>query len=153
MAERKTLTGNEKTTEPQKPVAKRAKVLKRVEIARERLERIPATAKVKQPIGGFLNFVREQGVVGLAIGLVIGTQVKTLVDQLVTSFINPILGLVLPGSGNLAEKKFFLQMNGKGEDFLWGAFASQLISFLTVAAVIYFAFKGLKLDRLDKKKE
>lgn len=132
--------------------ATKAEVLKRVELAREQLDRIPAP-KVKGHFGGFITFVREQGVVGLAIGLVIGTQVKTLVDQLVASFINPLLGLLLPGKGGLVDKTFHLSIGEKGANFLWGAFVSQLISFLTVAAVIYFAFKALKLDKLDKKKE
>lgn len=130
----------------------KAKVLEQVEEAKELLDKIP-TDKVRHPFTGFIGFVREQGVVGLAIGLVLGTQVKTLVDQLVASFINPLVGLLLPGGGTLIEKKFYVRMNGKGQDFLWGAFASQLISFITVAAIIYFVFKGLRLDKLDKKKD
>ncbi len=129
----------------------KAEVLKRVEAAREQLEKIPGR-KVKSQLAGFMVFVREQGVVGLAIGLVLGTQVKTLVDQMVISFINPIVGLVLPGEGTLAEKSFALSLNGKTQDFLWGAFVSQFISFVTVAAVVYFVFKGLHLEKLDKKK-
>ena len=130
----------------------KAEVLKRVEAARDQLDKI-GPQKFRSHLSGFMVFVREQGVVGLAIGLVLGTQVKVLVDQLVTSFINPIVGLVLPGKGTLAEKSFALTMNGKHADFLWGAFAAQLISFMTVAAVVYFVFKGLHLDKLDKKKK
>ncbi|MGM3367046.1 MscL family protein, partial [Escherichia coli] len=81
---------------------------------------------------------------------VLGTQVKTLVDQLVASFLNPLLGLILPGQGSLAEKTFSLTLRGKTEDFSYGMFITVLISFLTVAAVIYFIVKGLKLDKLDK---
>lgn len=130
----------------------KAEILKRVEVARDQLERIPGL-KVKGQLAGFMVFVREQGVVGLAIGLVLGTQVKVLVDQLVTSFINPIVGLLLPGGGTLAEKSFALSLNGKTQDFLWGAFVAQMISFITVAAIVYFVFKGLHLEKLDKKKD
>lgn len=126
-------------------------VLKQVEAAKEKLENIQAPVGGKQ-LGGFVDFVRQQGVVGLAIGLVLGTQVKTLVDQMVASFINPLLGLVLPGGGSLTEKRFHLSLYGKREEFLWGAFVAQLISFVVVAAIIYFVFKGLKLDKLDKPK-
>jgi large-conductance mechanosensitive channel len=127
-------------------------VLKRVEAAKEQLDKIPAK-RVKGHFGGFVTFVREQGVIGLAIGLVLGTQVKTLVDQLLISFVNPLLGLLLPGGGNLVDKTYYMRLGAKGQDFLWGAFVAQLLSFLTVAAVIYFVFKGLRLDKLDKKKE
>lgn len=108
--------------------------------------------KVPQPIQGFVNFIREQGVVGLAVGLVLGTQIKSLVDQLITSFINPLLGLLLPGKGDLAKKTFIVHFNSKTQDFFWGAFVSQVISFVTVAAIVYFAVKSLKLDKIDKKK-
>lgn len=109
---------------------------------------------VKTPswLQGFTDFVREQGVIGLAVGFVLGAQVKTLVDQLVASFINPLLGLLIPGKGSLSQKDFSLTWFGKTADFTWGAFAFQMISFLIVAAVVYFVVTGLKLDKLDKKK-
>lgn len=130
----------------------KAEVLKRVEAAKEELDKIP-TPKLKGHVSGFMTFVREQGVVGLAVGLVLGTQVKTLVDQLVASFINPLIGLVLPGGGTLTEKTFGLTLFSKTAEFGYGAFIAVLISFLTVAGVIYFVVKGLKLDKIDKKKE
>lgn len=107
---------------------------------------------IDQHVSGFMNFVREQGVVGLAVGLVLGVQVKAVVDQLVASFINPIVGLVLPGAGSLVDKKFTITVLGKHAVFLYGAFISVMISFVTVAAVVYFAVKMLKLENLDKKK-
>lgn len=130
----------------------KAEVLKRVEAAKEQLDKIP-DGRVKRHISGFMLFVREQGVVGLAVGLVLGTQIKMLVDQIVASFINPFVGLILPGGGTLAEKTFSLTLGNKTADFTYGAFLSTLISFLAVAAVVYFIIKGLKLDKLDKKKE
>lgn len=130
----------------------KAEMLKRVEAAKDELDKIPVPG-VKRHVSGFMIFVREQGVVGLAVGLVLGTQVKTLVDQIVASFLGPLIGLFLPGGGRLAEKTFSLSLFGKTADFGYGAFISVLISFVTVAGVIYFVVKGLKLDKLDKKKE
>lgn len=128
----------------------KAEILKRVEVAKEQLDRIPV---VKGSLKGFMDFVREQGVVGLAVGFVLGTQVKSLVDQLVASFINPLLGLILPGKGSLAEKTFSLSWFGKTADFVWGAFVFQLITFMIVAFIIYVVVKKLKFDHLDKKKD
>lgn len=102
-------------------------------------------------ISGFVTFIREQGVIGLAVGLVLGVQVKAVVDQLVASFVNPVIGLILPGQGGLAEKIFKLSIFGKQAVFAYGAFVSVMISFITVAAVVYFGIKALKLDKLDKK--
>jgi large conductance mechanosensitive channel protein len=107
---------------------------------------------VAKPISGFMDFIRQQGVVGLAVGLVIGVQVKALVDQIVASFINPLLGLVLPGQGDLSKKTFTVYLNNKSAIFAYGSFLNVLISFLTVAAVIYLVVRGLKLDKIDKPK-
>lgn len=131
----------------------KAEVLKRVEAAKEQLEKIPSGKRVARHLHGFSEFVRQQGVVGLAIGFVLGVQVKSLIDQLVASFINPLLGLILPGKGSLAEKSFSLTAGGQTQHFVWGAFVFQLITFLIVAAVVYCVFKGFKLDKLDKPKK
>ena len=42
-------------------------------------------------MGGFINFIREQGVVGLAVGLAIGTAAGDTVKKLVTAFIDPLV--------------------------------------------------------------
>lgn len=104
-------------------------------------------------VEGFLDFLREQSVVGLAIGLVLGTQVKQLVDSIVLNFFNPFIGLFLPGKGALDVKTFTIHFNDKTATFGYGAFVMTLLNFLIVAAIVYFVFKGLKLDKLAKKKE
>ena len=104
-------------------------------------------------VEGFLDFLREQSVVGLAIGLVLGTQVKQLVDSIVLNFFNPFIGLFLPGKGALDAKTFTITFNDKVATFGYGAFVMTLLNFLIVAAIVYFVFKGLKLDKLAKKKE
>lgn len=130
---------------------------KRAVKAEARLERLKAVAVTKNGVGkqvqGFVDFLREQSVVGLAIGLVLGTQVKALVDQMIASFFNPLIGLLLPGNGALDKKVFIVHFAGKAGKFEWGAFASAMITFVIVAAVVYYVFKGLGLDKLDKKKE
>lgn len=104
---------------------------------------------------GFMEFVREQGVVGLAVGLAIGTAATVLVKSIVDNMINPLVGALLPGSSDLNSK--FICIGNAGETCInklaWGVVASNLISFIAVAAVIYFVVKGLKLDKLDKKKD
>lgn len=107
--------------------------------------------KAKNQATGFRSFIQSQGVVGLAIGLVLGVQVKSVVDQIVASFLNPIIGIILPGSGGLAEKTFVLTVGEKQAVFAYGAFISVMISFITVALLVYYGVKLLRLDKLDKK--
>lgn len=116
--------------------------------ARKKAKAVPA-----EHVNGFMEFIRTQGVVGLAVGLVLGVQIKAVVDSLIASFINPILGLVLPGTGDLSKKTFTITIGDKSALFTYGAFISVLLSFVVVAAVVYFIIKGLKLDKLDKKKD
>lgn len=110
------------------------------------------TAKAHSSASGFIEFIRTQGVVGLAIGFIMGTQAKQLVDQMSRSFVDPMLGLLIGGSKSLSEKTFYVQINSRSGTFAWGAFVYAVINFLIIAALIYFTFMWLKLDKLDKKK-
>lgn len=103
---------------------------------------------------GFIDFVREQNVVSVAIGLIFGLAAKSLVDSIVNNLINPIVGVIL-GSNNLENKYFCLKtVNGVCTSKLgWGAVVSQIINFILILAVVYFTVKILKLDRLDKKSD
>ncbi len=124
-------------------------------LAKVKHARAAVSKRVPRPkvVMGFADFLREQSVVGLAIGLVIGAQVKSLADSLIASFINPLVGLVLPGKGALDQKTFIMHLDQKTAVFTWGSFVATLLSFMTTAAVVYFVFKSLKLDRLTKKKD
>lgn len=97
---------------------------------------------------GFVDFIRKQGVVGLAVGFILGGAVSKMVTALVTDIINPLIGAAL-GSVNLTDRVFTLA----GVEFLWGHFISTLIDFLVVAMVVYYGFKFLKIDKLDKPKD
>lgn len=97
---------------------------------------------------GFLNFVREQGVIGLAIGFILGGAVSKLVSSLVEDIINPILAIALNNVENL--KDAYIKI---GESkLLWGNFLNTMIDFIVIALVVYYGVKLLRLDKLDKKK-
>lgn len=113
------------------------------------MQEIVQSVNPKRHIGGFIDFIREQGVVGLAIGFILGGAVSKVVTALVADIINPLVGAMIGSSGGLKEASIKI-----GEQqIMWGDFISVTIDFLIVAAVVYFGFKALKLDRLDKKKE
>lgn len=110
-------------------------------------------AKAKKHVGGFVDFVREQGVVGLAVGLAIGTAAGEAVKSLVEQFINPIVGFLV---GGISLEKLTWNTglkNGAAElIFGWGAILSAVITLLATAFVIYQIIHLAKLDRLDKSK-
>lgn len=98
---------------------------------------------------GFLNFIREQGVIGLAVGFILGGAIAKLVAALVADIISPLLGIVLGATKGLEVA--YLKIGPA--KILWGHFLGALIDFLVIALVVYFGVKGLRLDRLDKVKE
>ena len=101
---------------------------------------------------GFMNFIREQGVVGLAVGLAIGTAAGASVKVIVDNFINPLVALVTQGVDLSSLKWTVVVGNGKAV-FGWGAIVSSLITLIATALVIYLIIHFAKLDRLDKKKD
>ena len=104
-------------------------------------------------MGGFVNFIREQGVVGLAVGLAIGTAAGDTVKKLVTAFIDPLVQLIVGSQQGLQSASFTVEIAGRRGEFLYGAFISSLITLIAVAFVIYAIVHFLKLDKLDKKKD
>lgn len=99
---------------------------------------------------GFVAFVREHGVVGMAIGFMIGAGVQKVVSALVNDLINPLISLLLPNAGDLRTASFEF----RGVQFLWGDFAATALDFVIIAAVVYFLFfRVLRLDRIDPEKK
>ena len=97
---------------------------------------------------GFIEFVRKQGVVGLAIGFIIGVATAALVTSLTTDLINPIIGAII-GSANLDTLTFTI-----GDDvFNYGHFITVLIDFVIILLVVYLGFKVLRLEKLDLEEE
>lgn len=97
---------------------------------------------------GFINFIREQGVIGLAVGFILGGAISKVVSSLVTDIINPILGVLLGAAGNLKDAALEIGP----VKIMWGSFVNTTIDFIVVALVIYYGIKMIGVERLDKKK-
>lgn len=97
---------------------------------------------------GFIDFIRERGVVGFAVAFILGGAVTKVVSSLVSDIINPILGLILSRTKSL-ESMYFKIARAK---IMWGHFLSVAIDFFILSMVVYSIVKGLKLERIDKKK-
>lgn len=102
---------------------------------------------IKSEFSAFLNFIRKQGVVGLAVGFILGKAVSDVVGSIVTDLINPIIGIFLRNIGDLSA----LSLHVFGATIAYGKFISIVINFIIVAGVVYFGVKKLGLDSLDKK--
>ncbi len=104
--------------------------------------------------GGFMNFIREQGVVGLAVGLAIGTAAGASVKVIVDELISPVVALMTQGV-DLNSLKWVIMNAGTDKEIAigWGAILGSLITLIATALVVYLVIHMAKLDRMDKKKD
>lgn len=84
-------------------------------------------------LGGFRAFILRGNVVDLAVGIVIGTAFTAVVMAFVSDIITPLI----PVSGNQTLSQWTIPIYNNGKLAI-GAFLNAVISFLIVAAVIYF---------------
>lgn len=117
---------------------------------KEHTSKIEQNVPSRKPplIHGFMDFIRQQGVIGLAVGFILGGAVTKVVASLVNDIINPIVGILLGAAGSL--KDMYLQVGPAR--ILWGSFINTIIDFLIIASIVYFAIKGIGLDKIDKEK-
>src|SRR4051794_137553 len=95
----------------------------------------------------FVDFLKQYGVIGLAIAVIIGGKLNLLVSSLVTDLLTPVIlqpALKAAGVENIA----LLSFNG----IMYGKFIAALIDFLVVAFMIFiFAKKVMKEEIVVKK--
>lgn len=135
--------------------AKREATAARKEAARAKTE--AAKARVSRfgsgHAAGFVDFIRQQGVVGLAVGLAIGAAAGASVKAIVEGFVTPLVRLIVGTESRFESAVWHVKIGTHQADFAWGAVISSLITLLATALVIYAVVHGAKLDRLDKKKQ
>ena len=84
---------------------------------------------------GFKKFVLRGNVVDLAVAVVIGAAFGAVVTGFVTSFITPLVGVFTGAAGDVSRRSFVVA----GVQFPYGVFLQALLSFVIIAAVLYFA--------------
>jgi large conductance mechanosensitive channel len=103
---------------------------------------------VEKHVHGFANFLREYGVVGLAVGFVAGFNVNSVVKQLVDSFITPLVQLFF--GKTLDSRTSSLTWHDRTVQLAWGKFVYVLINFLFILITVYLIIKIFRLDRFKK---
>jgi len=131
------------------------KMLNELKKIREAVEPKPAPPTPPPPKGlwnEFKAFLNEFKVLGLAIAFIMGVYLGGLVQSLVKDLLLPVIGLAIPGLGNLATWKIpvpgtTLDASGNppvgytGQIFGAGNFLVALITFIIVAFVIFLVVK------------
>jgi len=139
-------------------LAKEDDMLEELKKIRILLEPKPAPAAPAPPKGlwnEFKDFLSKYKVLGLAIAFIMGVYLGGVVQALVKDLLLPVIGLALPGLGNLATWKIYvpgttLDISGNppvgytGQIFGLGDFLVALITFIIVAFVIFLVVKIAK---------
>jgi len=86
--------------------------------------------------GEFRKFLKEYGVIGLALGVIIGTKAGELVTAIVEGILMPPIGLALSRFGN---KWYEIKMG----PFEVGKVSAALINFIIVAVFVFIISKIL----------
>jgi large conductance mechanosensitive channel len=84
-------------------------------------------------LGDFKKFLLRGNVVDLAVAVVVGTAFTAVVKALVADILTPIIALIF-GKPNFGALTFTINSS----HFFYGDFINSLITFITVAAAIFF---------------
>ena len=134
------------------------KMLEKLEQIRQLLEPKPTPAAPTPPKGmwkEFMDFISKYKVMGLAVAFIIGLYLGNVVQSLVKDLILPLIGLAVPGLGNLATIKLAVPsttfdefgnapLGYGGQIFGMGNFLAAVITFVIVAFVIFLIVKVTK---------
>lgn len=106
------------------------------------------SSKTGSFLGGFRDFIKNYGVLPLAIGVVLGSAVNDFVKTLVDGLVTPLISLIFHG-GALQS----YQYNFHGAIFKFGAVLNSLLTFISIAWIVYLVVKIIiRDDELLKKK-
>jgi large conductance mechanosensitive channel len=81
----------------------------------------------------FKTFLLRGNVVDLAVGIVIGAAFSAVIKGLVADLLTPIIAAII-GKPDFSSLAFTIN----GSHFLYGSFINDLISFVSVAAALFF---------------
>jgi large conductance mechanosensitive channel len=84
-------------------------------------------------LSGFKNFILRGNVVDMAVGVVIGAAFAGVVAGLTKAFITPLIALI-GRKPDYSSLKFVV----RGTEFPFGDFINAGVSFILIAAVVYF---------------
>ncbi|GGO83556.1 large conductance mechanosensitive channel protein MscL [Nonomuraea cavernae] len=86
-------------------------------------------------MGGFKGFLLRGNIVELAVAVIVGATFSGLVQALVEDLVTPLIGAVTGGrQPDFADYSFTVN----GSEFKYGDFLNHLITFLIIAAVVYW---------------
>ncbi len=102
-------------------------------------------SQLKVNTHGFRDFIKDQGLVGVAVGLILGTASGTLIKSLIDNMIMPPLGFILGSADGLKGLSWSMGVTPSGQEAVlnYGTFLNDLVNFLVIALTVYMLIKVL----------
>jgi large conductance mechanosensitive channel len=85
-------------------------------------------------LSGFKQFILRGNVVDMAVGVVIGAAFASVVGAFTKDLLTPLITAIVGKGGQFSTLSFTI----RGSEFLVGDFINAAVSFLLVAAAVYF---------------
>lgn len=113
---------------------------------------ISRTVAAKNLMTEFLEFMKQFGVIGLAIGIIVGTAVKDYVDAIVKTIVDPIVKSILAlvkfspdGKLDLVTTTVKDKITGSEsavtQSLAYGTLISETISFVVLMLIVFITVK------------
>jgi large conductance mechanosensitive channel len=94
----------------------------------------------------FVEFLKKNQVIGLAVAFIIGTAATALVTALVKDIVMPVVGVILPGGNWQTALLPVGPIN-----FIAGDFVGAMINFIIIALVVFMLVKYIMKADMSKK--
>jgi large conductance mechanosensitive channel len=89
-------------------------------------------------MSGFRKFLMRGNLIDLAVAVVVGVAFNSIVQSLIKDLITPLIAAIT-GTKDGKPKDFSkYTVTLHGSQFLWGDFLNAVISFIVIAAVVYY---------------
>ncbi|HUC25722.1 MAG TPA: large conductance mechanosensitive channel protein MscL [Streptosporangiaceae bacterium] len=85
-------------------------------------------------MSGFRNFLMRGNIIDLAVAVVMGVAFNAIVQALVKDMITPLIATLIGNRINFNGLSFYIH----GSKFTYGAVINAAVSFLVIAAVVYW---------------
>ncbi|MEI5584472.1 MULTISPECIES: large conductance mechanosensitive channel protein MscL [unclassified Agromyces] len=111
------------------------------------------TARV---LKGFKEFILRGNVIDLAVAVVIGAAFTAVVNSIVENVFNPLIGAIFRADSLDSALVLTIPLPGEDAKIRFGAVLGAILTFLIVAAVVYFVFvmpMNLLKQRADARRQ
>ena len=106
-----------------------------------------AAKKEDSTPNSFMQFLRDQSVLGVAIGLIIGVASGTFINSFIDNIVMPPIALLMGSVDGISGLVWEVTLrNGNSTTISYGQFLSDFLNFVVIAFVVYQMIRIFKVQ-------